>query len=65
MPSPIEPLTLRGVRFRKRIAIPPRCQYSAEEGIANAWHKVQYGRFGVGGVAVGTLPQRDPRFASL
>ena len=52
MPSLIEPITLRGVTLRNRIAIPPMCQYTAEDGIANAWHMVQYGRFAVGGAGL-------------
>lgn len=52
MPSLIEPITLRGVTLRNRIAIPPMCQYSAEDGIAQAWHMVQYGRFAVGGAGL-------------
>jgi 2,4-dienoyl-CoA reductase-like NADH-dependent reductase (Old Yellow Enzyme family) len=52
MPSLIEPVTLRGTTFRNRIAVPPMCQYSAEDGIAQPWHMVQYGRFAVGGAGL-------------
>ena len=52
MPSLIEPITLRGVTLRNRIAIPPMCQYSAHDGIAQSWHMVQYGRFAVGGAGL-------------
>ena len=43
------PLTLRGLTIPNRAVIPPLCQYSAQEGMANDWHMVQLGRFAVGG----------------
>ena len=49
MPKLFEPFTLRGITLPNRIVISPMCQYSAEEGLAGAWHMVQYGRFAVGG----------------
>jgi 2,4-dienoyl-CoA reductase-like NADH-dependent reductase (Old Yellow Enzyme family) len=52
MPSLIAPVTLRSVTLRNRIVVPPMCQYSAEAGIAQPWHLVQYGRFAVGGAGL-------------
>lgn len=50
MPSKLfSPLTLRGLTIPNRATIPPLCQYSAVEGMANDWHMVQLGRFAVGG----------------
>ncbi|WP_137123806.1 NADH:flavin oxidoreductase/NADH oxidase [Roseomonas sp. HF4] len=43
------PLTLRGLTIPNRAVVPPLCQYSAGEGMANDWHLVQLGRFAVGG----------------
>jgi 2,4-dienoyl-CoA reductase-like NADH-dependent reductase (Old Yellow Enzyme family) len=43
------PITLRGLTIPNRAVIPPLCQYSATEGMANDWHMVQLGRFAVGG----------------
>lgn len=43
------PLTLRGLTIPNRAVVPPLCQYSAVEGLANDWHMVQLGRFAVGG----------------
>ena len=43
------PLTLRGLTIPNRAVVPPLCQYSATEGMANDWHMVQLGRFAVGG----------------
>ena len=50
MPSLLfSPLTLRGLTIPNRAVVPPLCQYSAVEGMANDWHMVQLGRFAVGG----------------
>ena len=50
MPSLLfSPLTLRGLTIPNRAVVPPLCQYSAHEGMANDWHLVQLGRFAVGG----------------
>jgi 2,4-dienoyl-CoA reductase-like NADH-dependent reductase (Old Yellow Enzyme family) len=46
------PLSLRGVTLRNRIAVAPMCQYLAEEGVPNAWHRAHHGRFALGGVGV-------------
>ena len=43
------PITLRGLTIPNRAVVPPLCQYSAQEGMANDWHLVQLGRFAVGG----------------
>lgn len=40
---------LKGVTLRNRIAIPPMCQYMAEEGIANDWHLAHYTSLARGG----------------
>jgi 2,4-dienoyl-CoA reductase-like NADH-dependent reductase (Old Yellow Enzyme family) len=37
------PLTIRGVRFRNRIAVAPMSQYSSEDGFAGDWHLVHLG----------------------
>jgi 2,4-dienoyl-CoA reductase-like NADH-dependent reductase (Old Yellow Enzyme family) len=38
MSALFQPYTLKGVTLRNRIAIPPMCQYSAVDGLANEWH---------------------------
>ena len=40
MAALFEPFTLKDVTLRNRIAIPPMCQYMAEDGIVNDWHHV-------------------------
>ncbi|XXF79295.1 NADH:flavin oxidoreductase/NADH oxidase [Myxococcaceae bacterium GXIMD 01537] len=44
-----EPLSLRGVSFRNRIALSPMCQYEAQDGFVTAYHGVHYGKFALGG----------------
>lgn len=51
--SPLfQPLTLRGVTFKNRIAVSPMSQYRARDGYANAWHMVHLGRFALGGAGL-------------
>jgi 2,4-dienoyl-CoA reductase-like NADH-dependent reductase (Old Yellow Enzyme family) len=47
-----EPLTLRGVTLRNRIAVSPMCEYSSVDGFANDWHLVHLGSRAVGGAAL-------------
>ncbi len=46
------PLRLRGLTLKNRIVIPPMCQYSAIEGLANDWHLVHLGKLASGGAAM-------------
>ena len=41
-----------GLKLKNRIVIAPMCQYSAEGGVANEWHRAQYGRFAMGGAGL-------------
>jgi len=58
-----DPLSLRGVTLRNRIAVSPMCQYSSEDGFATDWHLVHLGQFAVGGAslvlteAIAVLPE--------
>jgi 2,4-dienoyl-CoA reductase-like NADH-dependent reductase (Old Yellow Enzyme family) len=52
MPHLFEPLTLRGLTLRNRIAVSPMCQYSASEGFANDWHLVHLASRAVGGAGL-------------
>jgi 2,4-dienoyl-CoA reductase-like NADH-dependent reductase (Old Yellow Enzyme family) len=47
-----EPLTLRSITLRNRVAVSPMCQYSSADGFANDWHLVHLGQFAVGGAAM-------------
>jgi 2,4-dienoyl-CoA reductase-like NADH-dependent reductase (Old Yellow Enzyme family) len=47
-----DPLKLREVQLKNRIAVSPMCQYSSEDGFANDWHFVHLGSFAVGGAAL-------------
>lgn len=47
-----QPLTIKNITFRNRIAVSPMCQYSAINGYANDWHLVHLGSRAVGGAAL-------------
>jgi 2,4-dienoyl-CoA reductase-like NADH-dependent reductase (Old Yellow Enzyme family) len=47
-----EPLTIKSVILKNRIAVSPMCQYSAEDGFMNDWHIVHLGSRAVGGAGL-------------
>jgi len=47
-----EPLQIRGVELRNRIAVSPMCEYSATDGHPQTWHLVHLGSRAVGGAAL-------------
>lgn len=47
-----QPLQLRAVTLKNRIAVSPMCEYSAEDGFANDWHLVHLGSRAVGGAGL-------------
>jgi 2,4-dienoyl-CoA reductase-like NADH-dependent reductase (Old Yellow Enzyme family) len=47
-----DPLEIRSIRFKNRIAISPMCQYSSTDGFANDWHFVHLGSRAIGGAAL-------------
>ena len=51
-PHLFSPLTLRSVTLRNRIGVSPMCQYSATDGLADAWHFVHLGSRAVGGAGI-------------
>ena len=53
MPSHLfDPITLRDLTLRNRIAVPAMCQYSAQDGMAGDWHFVHYSTRAVGGAGL-------------
>lgn len=52
MSALFQPFTLKDVTLRNRIAIPPMCMYSAEDGLINAWHRVHYASLARGGAGL-------------
>lgn len=46
------PFSLRDTEFRNRVMMSPMCQYSADEGFANDWHRIHLGTRAVGGAGV-------------
>jgi 2,4-dienoyl-CoA reductase-like NADH-dependent reductase (Old Yellow Enzyme family) len=51
-PLLFQPLTIKDVTARNRIAIPPMCQYTAKDGLTNDWHLVHYGALARGGAGI-------------
>ena len=52
MSALFEPFTLKDVTLRNRIAIPPMCQYMAEDGMVNDWHLVHLAGLARGGAGL-------------
>ncbi|TFF42771.1 NADH:flavin oxidoreductase/NADH oxidase [Pseudomonas sp. RIT623] len=52
MAALFEPYTLKDLNLRNRIAIPPMCQYMAEDGLINDWHQVHYAGLARGGAGL-------------
>ncbi len=50
--SLFQPITLRGIIARNRIAVSPMCQYSSTDGFATDWHVVHLGSRAVGGAGI-------------
>ena len=52
MSALFQPLNLRDVTVKNRIAVSPMSQYRAQNGYANTWHLVHLGRFALGGAGL-------------
>lgn len=52
MAALFQPLTIRSVVLKNRIAVSPMCQYSSEDGFANDWHLVHLGTRAIGGAGL-------------
>ncbi|RRV03580.1 NADH:flavin oxidoreductase/NADH oxidase [Pseudomonas sp. v388] len=52
MSALFEPYTLKDVTLRNRIAIPPMCQYMAQDGVVNDWHQVHVAGMARGGAGL-------------
>jgi len=52
MPGLFDSYSLKGVTLRNRIAVAPMCQYMAQDGLANDWHKVHYSSLARGGAGL-------------
>lgn len=65
------PFSLRDLTLRNRTVVAPMCQYSAVDGLANDWHMVHLGRFGIGGYglviveATGVSPEARISYGDL
>jgi len=52
MSALFSPFELKSVRLRNRIAVPPMCQYQAQDGLANDWHLAHYSSLARGGAGL-------------
>ena len=52
MPELMEPVSIRTVTLRNRVAVSPMCEYSSVDGYANDWHLVHLGSRAVGGAGL-------------
>ncbi|MFC6614603.1 NADH:flavin oxidoreductase/NADH oxidase [Halopenitus salinus] len=52
MATLFSPMTIRDTEIRNRVMMSPMCQYSAENGFADDWHRVHLGSRAVGGAGV-------------
>ena len=52
MSALFQPYPLKDVTLRNRIAVPPMCQYSAVDGLANDWHLSHYASIARGGAGL-------------
>ena len=52
MAALFEPITIRNITLKNRIAVSPMCEYCSEDGFANDWHLVHLGGRAVGGAGL-------------
>lgn len=46
------PITLADVTLPNRLVLSPMCQYSAEDGVPNDWHRIHLGRYAAAGLGL-------------
>ncbi|KFX21716.1 NADH:flavin oxidoreductase/NADH oxidase [Pectobacterium betavasculorum] len=52
MSALFQPFKLKDITLRNRIAVPPMCTYSANDGLINEWHEVHYASLARGGAGL-------------
>ncbi|MBJ7221301.1 MULTISPECIES: NADH:flavin oxidoreductase/NADH oxidase [unclassified Brenneria] len=52
MSALFQPFKLKDITLRNRIAVPPMCMYSANDGLINDWHQVNYASMARGGAGL-------------
>jgi len=52
MANLFQPVSIRSIELKNRIAVSPMCQYSSHDGFANDWHLVHLGTRAVGGAGL-------------
>ncbi len=52
MSALFQPFKLKDITLRNRIAVPPMCMYTAEDGLINDWHQVHLASLARGGAGL-------------
>lgn len=52
MSALFQPLPLKSLELKNRLAVAPMCQYAAVDGIANDWHHIHYAGLARGGAGL-------------
>ncbi|WP_350316422.1 NADH:flavin oxidoreductase/NADH oxidase [Pectobacterium aroidearum] len=52
MSALFQPFKLKDITLRNRIAVPPMCTYSANDGLINEWHQIHYASLARGGAGL-------------
>ncbi|WP_413738156.1 NADH:flavin oxidoreductase/NADH oxidase [Sodalis sp. RH21] len=52
MSALFQPFKLKDITLRNRIAVPPMCMYSADDGLINDWHQVHLASLARGGAGL-------------
>lgn len=55
MAALFQPFSLKDVTLRNRVVVPPMCQYRAEDGVINDWHRVHLAGLARGGAGLVTV----------
>ena len=52
-PEPVfTPYSIGALKLVNRVVVSPMCQYSADEGVPNDWHRIHYGELALGGAGL-------------
>ncbi len=53
------PITLRGVTLENRVVVPPLCQYSSKDGVAQDWHMLHLPGMAISGAGLVVFEMTD------
>lgn len=60
-PTLLQPLDIGPITLPRRIIVAPMCQYSAQDGNANEWHRIHLGGLARSGAGLVTVEATAPR----